>query len=160
MADIIHVTMQNLKDFQDWLLSLRERNWAENIYLDLPLDVVLNHAPKNLSQAAQETLAYIVAGDRGNRDLDRDVNFMLDNADKFPHLLGRAFSYSGSRRTGYIYGIIMDTIRKRPIDQNIAAIYAMLQYDRIHSSKLGTGMVSKTSRETAQMLNEIFIEAM
>lgn len=158
MADQVHVTQQNLAQFQQWLLTLREADFNPNLYFDLPLDVILNGAP-NLSAAAQETLAYVVASGHGYGKLLRDANTMLDQANKFPVLLGRAYARAGNRRAiegPSIFNAIIAAMEKRPLEQNIAGIYALLPHGYISYSSIGTGDISKTSKENAILLNKIF----
>lgn len=158
MAEQVHVTQQNLAQFQQWLLTLREADFNPNLYLDLPLDVILNGAPE-LSTAAQETLAYIMAAGHGCGDLLRDANAMLNMANKFPVLLGRAYGRSGNSRAyggATIYNAIVAAMENRPFEKNIAALYALLPYGYIPYSSIGTGDISKTSKENTILLNKIF----
>ncbi|MDE6482008.1 MAG: hypothetical protein K2L25_04290 [Alphaproteobacteria bacterium] len=158
MAEQVHVSQQNLAQFQQWLLTLREADFNPNLYFDLPLDVILNGAPA-LSTAAQETLAYVVASGHSHGDLLRDANTMLNLADKFPALLGRAYERSGNSRSyggATIYNAIVAAMEQRPFEKNIAAIYAMLPYGYIPYSSIGTGDISKTSKENAILLNKIY----
>lgn len=158
MAEQVHVTQQNLAQFQQWLLTLREADFNPNLYLDLPLDVILNGAPE-LSTAAQETLAYVMAAGHGCGDLLRDANAMLNMANKFPVLLGRAYGRSGNSRAyggATIYNAIVAAMENRPFEKNIAALYALLPYGYIPYSSIGTGDISKTSKENTILLNKIF----
>lgn len=58
MADQVHVTEQNLAQFQQWLLTLRAPDFNPNLYFDLPLDVILNGAPNPIPSDSNSRINY------------------------------------------------------------------------------------------------------
>jgi len=155
MAQDIHVTQQNLPQFQDYLLNMQQPEFSPNLHFDLPLSVILRNAP-TLSPAAQETLAYVIAIGHGHENRQADAETMINLAEKQPILLGRVYQRSGNSTayTGNIFNNIVQTLEHRPFEQNIPAIYTLLHYGEVF--RPGTGEVGKTSAQNTRYLNEIF----
>jgi len=155
MAQEIHITRQNLAQFQDYLLNLREPEHNHNIRLDLPLGEILKSEP-DLNPAAQETLAFIIAYGHGYENHAADAETMLDLAERYPVLLGRTYQFSGNIAThkNNLYQEITSALQSRKFEQNIPAIYTLLKYDIVYDT--GTGEIAKTSSANTYYLNQIF----
>ena len=147
----IVINEQNLNDFKRWLVQNPAIIGGRGEYeFMVPLGAILYKMPA-LTINQQKFIASNLP--EGNVE---DIKTMLDMATKYPHILGHAYMWSGNSRTGHTYWGIQEILKQRPFEQNIPAIYTLLHYGNIYGRDAGLGEISHTTKENAQLLNEMF----